>query len=119
MSTFLKATAVVCAVVSFNACSSTQENGDAIAAVKGERSINNQIVEASCGQCQFDMKQPGCNLAVRIDGKSYFVDGANIDDFGDAHAADGFCEAVRMARVSGSIEDGRFRATEIVLLPEE
>jgi hypothetical protein len=33
-----------------------------------------QIVEASCGQCQFGMEGHGCELAVRIDGKSYFVD---------------------------------------------
>jgi hypothetical protein len=45
-----------------------------------------QIVEASCGQCQFGMEGHGCELAVRIDGK-YFVDGTSS---GDAHANDGF-----------------------------
>ena len=30
-----------------------------------------QIVEASCGQCQFGMKEKGCDLAVRIEGKSF------------------------------------------------
>ena len=30
-------------------------------------------VEASCGQCQFGLKGEGCRLAVRIDGKAYFV----------------------------------------------
>ena len=54
-----------------------------------------QIVEASCGQCQFGMKGHGCDLAVRIDGKSYFVEGSHIDKHGDAHAEDGFCSAVR------------------------
>jgi hypothetical protein len=49
-----------------------------------------QIVEASCGQCQFGMEGHGCELAVRIDGKSYFVDGSSIDSHGDAHAKDGF-----------------------------
>ena len=33
------------------------------------------IAEASCGQCQFKMEGKGCDLAVRINGKSYFVDG--------------------------------------------
>ena len=51
-----------------------------------------QVVEAACGQCQFKMKGKSCDLAVRIDGKSYFVDGTKIDDHGDAHAKDGFCE---------------------------
>ena len=50
-----------------------------------------QVVEAACGQCQFKMKdKKGCDLAVRIDGKSYFVEGTKIDEHGDAHADDGF-----------------------------
>ena len=45
-----------------------------------------QIMEASCGQCMFAMdEQVGCDLAVRIDTKAFFVEGAAIDDFGDAH----------------------------------
>jgi hypothetical protein len=42
------------------------------------------IVE-SCGQCQFGMKATMPDLAVRIDGKPYFVDGTSIDSHGDAH----------------------------------
>ncbi|SHF98285.1 hypothetical protein SAMN05443549_1011075 [Flavobacterium fluvii] len=78
-----------------------------------------QIVEASCGQCQFKMKGNGCDLAVRIEGKSYFVDGASIDSFGDAHANDGFCASVRKAEVVGKIIDNRFKATSFKLLPEK
>lgn len=75
-----------------------------------------QVVEASCGQCQFHLKGKGCNLAVRIDGKSYFVDGAGIDDFGDAHAKEGFCEAVRKAEVQGTIVKNRFKVSYFKLL---
>ncbi len=78
-----------------------------------------QIVEASCGQCRFGMTGKGCNLAVRIDGKSYFVDGTSIDDHGDAHAKDGFCEAIRMAKVQGEIIQNRFKATYFKLVPAE
>ena len=79
--------------------------------------IVNQTVEASCGQCQFSIIDPsGCDLAIRIDENVYFVDGAHIDDFGDAHAADGFCQAVRSAIVTGTLENGRFRATDMNLL---
>jgi len=77
-----------------------------------------QIVEASCGQCQFGMEGKACDLAVRIDGKSYFVDGTNIDQHGDAHAADGFCAAVRKAEVVGEIVDNRFKATYFKLMPD-
>ena len=76
-----------------------------------------QTVEASCGMCQFGMKSKDCSLAVRIDGKFYFVDGTSIDEHGDAHAKDGFCEAVRKAEVQGQIVDGRFKATYFKLLP--
>ena len=76
-----------------------------------------QIVEASCGQCQFGMKANGCDLAVRIDGKAYFVDGTAIDQHGDAHAEDGFCSAIRQAEVVGVVVDNRFVATSFKLLP--
>ena len=77
-----------------------------------------QIVEASCGQCQFGMKGKSCDLAVRLKGKSYFVDGTNIDQHGDAHAADGFCAKVRKAEVVGEIVDNRFKVTYFKLLPD-
>jgi Family of unknown function (DUF6370) len=77
-----------------------------------------QTVEASCGQCQFGMKsKAGCDLAVRIDGKSYFVDGTDIHKHGDAHAEDGFCSVVRKAEVTGEIKNDRFVATSFKLLP--
>jgi len=79
-----------------------------------------QIVEAACGQCQFGMKgKAGCDLAVRVDGKSYFVNGTDIHKHGDAHAADGFCSAVRKAEVVGEVKDDRFVVTEFKLLPIE
>lgn len=77
-----------------------------------------QIVELSCGQCQFNLtSQKGCDLAVRINNKSYFVDGADIDDFGDAHDKDtGFCEAIRKAEVEGELKGDRFEVSSIKLL---
>jgi len=84
-----------------------------------KKQVKPQIVEAACGQCQFKMKGNGCDLAVRIDGKSYFVDGSTIDSHGDAHAADGFCATIRKAEVVGEIVDNRFKATSFKLLPEK
>lgn len=77
------------------------------------------VVDAACGQCQFHMKGKGCSLAVRMDGKSYFVDGTDIDSHGDAHAEDGFCNKVRKAKVQGEVVNGRFKATYFQLLPEQ
>ncbi len=80
--------------------------------------VQEMVVEAACGECLFELAGDGCDLAVRIDGKAYFVDGTDIDDHGDAHADDGFCNAVRQALVQGSIENGRYVATSFELLPE-
>ena len=75
-----------------------------------------RLVEASCGQCNFDLPGDSCDLAVRMDGKAYFVDGTSIDEHGDAHAADGMCNAIRKARVEGHVSEGRFQATFFELL---
>ncbi len=77
-----------------------------------------QVVDASCGECQFKMEGRGCDLAVRIDGKSYFVDGAKIDDHGDAHSQHGMCNAIRKAKVTGEIKGGRFVASAFELLSD-
>ena len=79
-----------------------------------------QVVEVSCGQCQFGMQsKKGCDLAFRIDGKTYFVDGTKLDDHGDAHAEDGFCNAIRKAEVVGEIKDNKFVVTYFKLLPQK
>lgn len=79
-----------------------------------------QIVEAACGQCQLGLQGKSCDLAVRIDGKTYFVDGTSIDDHGDAHANTGFCNSIRKAEVQGELKDNRFKATyfKLAAIPE-
>ena len=85
--------------------------------LKGNNMSINQVVDAACGQCQFGItEKSGCDLAVKIDGKSYFVDGTTIHDHGDAHADDGFCQAIRQAEVKGEIIDGRFKAESFTLV---
>lgn len=81
--------------------------------------VKKQIVQASCGQCMFKMDGHGCDLAVRIEGKSYFVDGTTIDDHGDAHAENGFCSAIRKAEVEGTIVDSKFKIKTFKLLPQK
>ncbi len=78
-----------------------------------------QIVEASCGQCNFKMAGKGCKLAVRIKGKAYFVDKAHIDAFGDAHSKMGFCNAIRKAKVQGEIVNNKFVATYFELIEKK
>lgn len=77
-------------------------------------------VEAACGQCQLGLKgKKGCDLAIRHEGTSYFVDGFKLTDLGDPHAADGLCSKVCKAKVTGQIANGRFAATTFELLPAE
>ena len=75
-------------------------------------------VEASCGQCNFGLtSEKGCDLAIKLNGKAYWVDGTDIHSHGDAHGKGGFCTTVRKAEIAGEIVDGRFKATHFVLLP--
>lgn len=78
-----------------------------------------QTVEAACGQCKLGLPGKTCDLAVRLDGKAYFVDGIHIDSLGDAHAKDGFCNAIRKAKVQGKVVKDRFVATYFVLVPDK
>lgn len=105
---------IAAATIVSSGCDSSSKSTDVSPGSNAE--VVHQVVEAACGQCQLGLEGTGCDLAVRIDGKAYFVDGAAIDDFGDAHAADGFCNAIRSARATGKIENGRFTAESIELV---
>lgn len=78
-----------------------------------------QAVEAACGICQFSMDGNSCDLAVRIDGKSYYVEGAKMNDHGSAHSEHGMCNEVRQAKVIGKIVGDKFIATSFKLIEIE
>lgn len=102
---------IIIAVFAFNANAQTNPKK-----VSSNKVITKQVVEIACGECQFKMKGKDCELAIRVDGKPYFIDGKNIDDFGDAHGEHGFCNAVSKAEVTGEIVNNRFKASNITLL---
>ncbi len=101
---------------SFFVCMAMAQKKDTLS-VKPDPAKKIQVVEAACGQCKLGLPGKSCDLAVRINDKAYFVDGTDIDDHGDAHAKDGFCEAIRKAEVQGEIVNDRFKATYFKLLP--
>jgi len=74
--------------------------------------------DVSCGICNMAMTGDECALAIRIDGKEYYVEGSAIDEHGDAHADDGLCTVVRKAKVKGVIKKGVFVAESIELIKE-
>ena len=100
-----------------NAQTPTNLPAEQVVKANTPKAITNKTVEIACGECQFKMKGKSCDLAVRIDGKSYFVDGKTVDDFGDAHAEHGFCNAISKAEVTGEIVNDRFKAKTITLVP--
>lgn len=85
--------------------------------VKTEEKKDVQLVEASCGSCMLGLEGSGCSLAVKIDGKSYPVEGVDFHKLGDPHAKHGMCNAIRVAEVSGELEEGVFIASTFNLLP--
>lgn len=75
-------------------------------------------VEAGCGMCQFGLKDKDCLLAIRTDEKVLHVKGTDIDDHGDAHGDDGFCNATHRARVQGRTKGETFVVTYFELIPK-
>ena len=94
---------------------SSEPNAKITTPVAEKTVLTDEVVEASCGQCQFGADGSGCDLAIRREGKIYWVDGTGIDDHGDAHGDDGLCNCIRKAVVSGSIEGDRIKATSFKL----
>ena len=76
----------------------------------------NGLVLASCGMCNFGMKdKKRCSLAIQINDIAYDVKGTGIDDHGDSHAEEGFCNAIRVAKVKGEIKKNRLEAESFVV----
>lgn len=71
--------------------------------------------KAACGSCMFGMAGKTCQLAVKIKNKSYYVDSVHIDAFGNSHAADGFCNAIRKAELQGEVVNNRFQLSYMKL----
>ena len=76
----------------------------------------NLIVDASCARCQFNKEDDECLLAVEINSEIYYVDGTTIDDHGDAHGSDGFCNVIRKAHVEGVVDGNKFLLEKFSLL---
>ena len=76
----------------------------------------NLIVDASCAKCQFNKADDECLLAVEINSEIYYVDGTTIDEHGDAHSIDGFCNVIRKAHVEGVIDGNKFLFEKFSLL---
>jgi hypothetical protein len=73
--------------------------------------ISDKTVEAGCSMCVFHVAgAKSCDLAVKLDGKTYMVNGAKVD----AHQ---FCSGAKKCVVSGKIEGDKFVATKFDVKP--
>ena len=91
-------------------------NGNFVTSISEDRRING-LVLASCGMCNFGMKdKKRCSLAIQINDMPYDVKGTGIDDHGDSHAKEGFCNAIRVANVKGEIIKNTLKSESFVLL---
>ena len=88
--------------------------GDFVTSVSGVGTVIGMVL-ASCGMCNFGMRSRDCSLAIQISDKAFHVKGTKIDDHGDSHAKDGFCNAVRVAKVSGKVKKNVFLADSFEL----
>ena len=64
---------------------------------------NNRVegnVLVSCGMCNFMNGDNDCALAIKIGSKVLKVRGVGIDDHGDSHASDGYCNVIKKKRRS-------------------
>ena len=101
------------------ACNVSSKNadkpiGDFVTKISEEGAVEG-LVLASCGMCNFGMKNEDCSLSIQINDKAFNVKGTKIDDHGDSHAKDGFCNAVRVAKVSGKVKENVFIADSFEL----
>ena len=72
---------------------------------------NNRVegnVLVSCGMCNFLTGENDCSLAVKIGSKTLNVRGVKIDDHGDSHAKDGYCNVIKKVYVEGIVRGNSF-----------
>ena len=76
--------------------------------------------KASCGICMFSMQGKQCELAIQLDNNNkYYVNGAEIDDYGDAHSDEGFCNAILDVTIQGEINNDKFNLSFFQLSTEK
>jgi hypothetical protein len=72
---------------------------------------------ASCGMCNFAYKgSKGCSLTIKIGDTVYPVEGNSIHDHGNPHSEEGMCSAIRVAYVSGKVNNNKFYSNSFTLI---
>ena len=67
----------------------------------------------SCGMCNFMNGDNDCALAIKVGREVFSVKGVGIDDHGDSHARDGYCNVIKKVYVEGRIRGKSFTANKM------
>tara|TARA_B100000900_G_scaffold209061_1_gene177210 strand:+ start:513 stop:899 length:387 start_codon:yes stop_codon:yes gene_type:complete len=70
-------------------------------------------VLVSCGMCNFMNGDNDCALAIKIGPKVLKVRGVGIDDHGDSHDSDGYCNVIKKTYVEGIVRNNTFLPTKM------
>ena len=65
-------------------------------------------VMVSCGMCNFMTNDNDCSMAIKVGEGVYNISGVSIDDHGDSHATDGYCNVIKKVYVEGRVSGNRF-----------
>ena len=65
-------------------------------------------VMVSCGMCNFMTNDNDCAMAIKVGKGVYSVSGVGIDEHGDSHAKDGYCNVIKKVYVEGRVSGNRF-----------
>ena len=77
---------------------------------------NNYIegnVLISCGMCNFMNGDRDCALAIKVGSEVLSVRDVGIDDHGDSHARDGYCNVIKKVYVEGRVKGKSFKADKM------
>ena len=77
---------------------------------------NNYIegnVLISCGMCNFMNGDNNCALTIKVGRDILSVKGVGIDDHGDSHAKDGYCNVIKKVYVEGRVRGKTFSANKM------
>ena len=77
---------------------------------------NNYIegnVLISCGMCNFMNGDNDCALTIKVGQNVLSLKDVGIDDHGDSHAKDGYCNVIKKVYVEGRVRGKTFKANKM------
>jgi len=69
----------------------------------------------SCGMCNFMSDDNDCSLAIKIGKNILSVNDVGINEHGDSHARDGYCNVIKKVYVEGKVNNLTFYPEKIEL----